>query len=175
MKHEEFLVHLMEQYEQKNAAYGNNAHKTYCRYGKASYSMRLSDKMQRLIQLTSNPEISEADESIEDTIGDAVTYAIMYAADLRCHDEAKLKAVNYTENDEDNIQKTREMLRLLACCTKEETDGMAQTFKGAYLKNDISLADAVYVMYVDHNTTSAEYVLLASYLISLYDERMGNE
>lgn len=71
------LEKLMSQYEQKNAAYGYAAHISYDKFGKESYIIRLYDKVRRLKTLREHPEIPKADESIADTLGDAMTYCLM--------------------------------------------------------------------------------------------------
>ena len=71
------LEKLMSQYEQKNAAYGYAAHISYDEFGKESYIIRLYDKVRRLKTLREHPEIPKADESIADTLGDAMTYCLM--------------------------------------------------------------------------------------------------
>lgn len=71
------LEKLMTQYEQKNAAYGYAAHISYDKFGKESYIIRLYDKVRRLKTLREHPEIPKADESIADTLGDAMTYCLM--------------------------------------------------------------------------------------------------
>lgn len=76
-KYKIVLEKLMSQYEQKNAAYGYAAHISYDKFGKESYIIRLYDKVRRLKTLREHPEIPKADESIADTLGDAMTYCLM--------------------------------------------------------------------------------------------------
>ena len=73
---------LLSQYIQKNDAYGNNMSKNFKKYGSLVYVLRISDKLNRLETLQNNPEISSADESILDTIGDAITYCMMCVGDI---------------------------------------------------------------------------------------------
>lgn len=82
MTFSEYVTSLKDQYDRKNAAYGSSAHDTFVKFGIVSYLTRLSDKINRLITLTSNPDISCNDESIADTLGDAATYCIMAVADI---------------------------------------------------------------------------------------------
>ena len=167
MKHQKYLIDLISQYQQKNLAYGNSAHNTFLKYGKTAYSLRLSDKFQRLENLIRNPEIDRADESIADTLGDAITYTIMFAADM-------FYRVKYeTEDDipEDvNVNKTIEMLQLLTCCTEDEIKEMADEFSNYHKLDHASLVDVIYEMHIDENTTSTDYVLLAAYLIWIHNE-----
>lgn len=78
----DFACTLYDQYSNKNAAYGNNMSKNYNRFGKVVYAIRISDKLGRLETLLSNPDIDRADESIADTIGDAITYCMMGIGDI---------------------------------------------------------------------------------------------
>lgn len=169
MSHKEYVLSLIEQYQQKNLAYGNNAHKTFVRFGKAAYSMRLMDKFQRLENLIANPDIDHADESIEDTLGDAITYTIMFAADLMC---SKTAAMKPSLEDDQNIDKTIEMLRLFVCTPEEGIQEMADQFVKVVQSETDSFSNVVYAMYLDENTTATDYVLLAAYLINIYMKGM---
>lgn len=167
MNHKELLKFLREQYTQKNLAYGNSAHRTFCHYGKTAYSLRLSDKLQRYENLISNSDISWADEAIEDTLGDAITYTFMFAADIFC-------STIMGDNDPDselNMDKVYHMMELTSCCTEEEIREMAHTFWQNSVEGIDSLVDVIYNMHIDQNTTSMDYVMLATYLINLYVER----
>lgn len=166
MSHTDLIEKLLNQYDQKNLAYGNSAHRTFCRYGKASYSLRLSDKFQRYENLISSPGISCADESINDTLGDAITYTYMFAADIFCY-----YLGNVDPDDDFNMNKVHEMMRLTACCSVEDIEEMAQCFHRNFVEGTDSLVDVIYNMYLDENTTSMDYVMLATYLINLYMER----
>lgn len=168
MNHTELIEKLLEQYNQKNLAYGNSAHRTFCRYGKASYSLRLSDKFQRFENLISTPGISCADEAIEDTLGDAITYTYMFAADIFC---SYLEEPN--PDDDFNMKKVHEMMMLTACCTESEIKDIAHSFWQSFVEGENSLVDVIYNMYLDENTTSLDYVMLATYLIKLYMERIN--
>lgn len=167
MSHTDLIEKLLNQYDQKNLAYGNSAHRTFCRYGKASYSLRLSDKFQRYENLISSPGISCADESINDTLGDAITYTYMFAADIFC---STIMGDNNPDS-ESNMDKVHQMMDLTACCTEEEIKEMAYTFWQNFAEGEDSLVDVIYNMYLDENTTSMDYVMLATYLINLYIER----
>ena len=167
----ELLIKLVNQYDQKNLAYGNSAHRTFCRYGKASYALRLSDKFQRYENLIYSPDIPDIGEAIEDTLGDAITYTYMCAADILCE-------VMHGEPDPDdttNMDKVREMMNLTACCTEEQINEMAHTFWKNFVDGTDSLVDVIYNMYIDGSTTSIDYVMLATYLIKLYMERIIRE
>jgi hypothetical protein len=65
---------LARQHVIKSSAYGAHA---IGRFGVFGIAVRMSDKIERLITLTMNPNISDADESIDDTLRDLAGYAII--------------------------------------------------------------------------------------------------
>lgn len=69
--------HLADLYEKKNAAYGDSFGKTYRQLGIISALTRMSDKMNRLINLATNDSVDNIGESIDDTLRDLACYAIM--------------------------------------------------------------------------------------------------
>lgn len=76
------LDHLESVYRRKNADYGNSAHHTYVEFGEVALVIRISDKLSRLQTLLSGAEAKVKDESILDTIGDAVTYLFILCAEM---------------------------------------------------------------------------------------------
>ena len=90
---------LLDQYEWKNKAYGNNAHITYCKFGDASYAVRIFDKLNRMKTLMNNRTIDAHDEAILDTIGDGITYCVMCVADKAAQETLKEK---FTEESDLN-------------------------------------------------------------------------
>lgn len=166
MTHTELIEKLLNQYDQKNLAYGNSAHRTFCRYGKSSYALRLSDKFQRYENLVNASDISCADEAIEDTLGDAITYIYMFAADMY----VALMGDNDPESTA-NMERVRHMMLITACNSEEDIMQMAHCFCKDRIKGDISLVDVIYNMYLDEDTSCLDYVMFAAYLIKLYVER----
>lgn len=73
---------LGELYEKKNAAYGNSFGETYQKLGIISAVTRISDKYNRLCNLATNPNIDNLGESLEDTLKDLASYAIMTLIEL---------------------------------------------------------------------------------------------
>lgn len=73
---------LGELYERKNRAYGNSFSDTYKKLGIISAVTRISDKYNRLCNLATNPDIDNLGESIEDTLKDLASYAIMSLIEL---------------------------------------------------------------------------------------------
>ena len=74
------LCHL---YEAKNKAYGDSFGTTFQKLGIISAVTRISDKYNRLCNLAVNPDIDNLGESIEDTLQDLASYAIMTIIELK--------------------------------------------------------------------------------------------
>lgn len=98
---------LLDTYRQKNAAYGNNMSMNFRKYGEVAYAMRISDKLGRLKALRENPNISAGDESVMDTLLDAVNYCILCVGDIAA------LAAGGKENTV-NVAFTEELLKDLA-------------------------------------------------------------
>lgn len=81
-KFKEIANSLGELYEKKNRAYGNSFSDTYKKLGIISAVTRISDKYNRLCNLATNPDIDNLGESIEDTLKDLASYAIMTLIEL---------------------------------------------------------------------------------------------
>lgn len=73
---------LSDLYAKKNAAYGNSFSDTYNKLGIISAVTRISDKYNRLCNLATNPDIDNLGESLEDTLRDLASYAIMTVMEL---------------------------------------------------------------------------------------------
>lgn len=82
MTAKEISRRLSDIYVAKNKDYGNSAHRTYVEFGEVALVVRISDKLSRLTQLTLNKEANVRDESVIDTIGDAITYLCMLCAEM---------------------------------------------------------------------------------------------
>lgn len=72
---------IVSLHEAKNHDYGNSFHDTYVKFGLVSALTRLSDKMNRLTSLYQKKE-AKINESIEDTLMDLASYAIMTIEEL---------------------------------------------------------------------------------------------
>lgn len=64
-------------YEKKSACYGDSFGQTYEKLGIISAVTRISDKYNRLCTLSTNKDIDNLGESIEDTLIDLAAYSIM--------------------------------------------------------------------------------------------------
>lgn len=82
---------LLDTYRQKNAAYGNNMSNNYRKYGAVAYALRISDKLGRLENLRKNPDLSAGDESVMDTLLDAINYCILCVGDIAAKTALGLK------------------------------------------------------------------------------------
>lgn len=70
-------------YDRKNADYGNSFHHTVERFGLVAALVRVTDKMERIQRL----QVSTAqtkDESLCDTVSDALNYLLMFSAEMIC-------------------------------------------------------------------------------------------
>ena len=68
---------ICDLYEKKNDLYGDAFGKTYEKLGIISAVSRISDKLHRLESLCTNKSVSVLSSSIEDTLTDIASYAIM--------------------------------------------------------------------------------------------------
>ena len=104
MTRRDVVKHLIDVYEAKNSDYGNSAHRTYVEFGEVALVIRISDKLSRLNTLLTSGEQNVKDESVLDTIGDAITYLCMLCADMDC-DIPDLPDAERLEMDE-NVETT---------------------------------------------------------------------
>ena len=81
-RHMQICKKLNETYVQKNKAYGNSFTETFEKLGPISAVTRISDKYNRLVNLTTNHNIDFGDESIKDTLLDMANYCIMTYMEL---------------------------------------------------------------------------------------------
>lgn len=81
-RHEEICKKLNEVYVQKNRAYGDSFSDTYRKLGIISAVTRMTDKMNRIQNLSVNKNIDKGDESLIDSCLDLANYAIMTVMEL---------------------------------------------------------------------------------------------
>lgn len=94
-KFRETSKEVEELYERKNKVYGNSFGDTYKKLGIVSAVTRISDKYNRLCNLATNPDIDNLGESIEDTLKDLASYAIMTLMGYR---ESKAKSLGFGQH-----------------------------------------------------------------------------
>ena len=75
---QQIVKEMAETYAKKNKDYGNSFDKTLDKWGPNIALARLEDKLNRITQLTLSGKAEVNDESIEDTLKDMATYAIMF-------------------------------------------------------------------------------------------------
>lgn len=73
----EILNKMETTYNSKNADYGNSFGKSLDEFGIIASTVRISDKVNRLINLTKGNKARVKDESLEDTLLDLANYAVM--------------------------------------------------------------------------------------------------
>lgn len=164
--HIELLTQIEVQYMMKNICYHNVSHVTFCRFGPVSYALRLTDKMSRYENLLTHPDIDGNDESIDDTLRDAINYVLMWAADIYVGSD--------DESNDDNVRKTTEYIRDLACNTYANLCEMGEDFKRQWLQDGKMLSDVPYEMY-EQEVPLPHYIEFASYLVMLYVDRRKEE
>jgi len=74
---ESLCCELIALHERKNKDYGGAFYNTMRKFGIAALLIRLDDKLSRLISVTKNGNNEVNNESIEDTLKDLASYAIM--------------------------------------------------------------------------------------------------
>ena len=108
MTRTEIAQGLIEIYEAKNKDYGNSAHQTFCEFGEVALVIRISDKLSRFQSLLTSDGQCVNDESVLDTLGDAVTYLAMLIAEIDTWDNMLSDADNMARNN--NIPETKHTL-----------------------------------------------------------------
>lgn len=108
MTRSEVCGKLAAVYAAKNKDYGNSAHQTYLEFGEVALVIRISDKFSRLQSLLESGEQNVKDESIFDTMGDAITYLAMLIAEIECDIEDAPEG--------ENIETVRSTLEDLGLC-----------------------------------------------------------
>lgn len=156
----EYLKSLLALYERKNAAYGNSTHITYCMYGEAAYAVRITDKLNRLETLTFDLSIDRNDESIIDTLDDAITYLFIFAGDLMHGSHDYL--------DEGNIEATKNLFKHFIDRDSRMIENDAYDFFESYMNYmpEVDLTTILFDMY-SLGFTCQSLLLFASYLIDL--------
>lgn len=83
---------ILKIYKDKNADYGDSFSKSYKEFGIIAPVVRMSDKMERIKQLSKAEDIKVKDESLHDTLIDLANYALMLAIELDLEREKKDKS-----------------------------------------------------------------------------------
>ena len=88
-------------YDRKNADYGNSFHHTVERFGLVAALVRVTDKMERIQRLQVSTTQTK-DESLCDTVSDALNYLLMFSAEMICG-TWELADESRVPNEADNI------------------------------------------------------------------------
>lgn len=82
-KHKQLCKELNEIYAKKNTAYGNSFGDTFKSLGLISAITRMSDKWNRIVNLSKHPERNKVeDESLVDSLKDLANYCLMTVLEL---------------------------------------------------------------------------------------------
>ena len=82
---------ILKIYREKNADYGDSFSKSYKEFGIIAPVVRMSDKMERIKQLSKAEDIKVKDESLRDTLIDMANYALMTAVEMELENEIEEK------------------------------------------------------------------------------------
>lgn len=83
MQLKELMAQQRAIYDRKNTDYDNSFHATVERFGLVAALVRVTDKMERIKRLQSNAAQTK-DESLRDTVSDALNYLLMFSAEMIC-------------------------------------------------------------------------------------------
>ena len=81
----DYTDHLAETLQEKNTAYGDSFTESVDKFGLTVIPIRLSDKFNRVCELTKNDKLIENDESLADTLLDMAGYSILALKYLKEH------------------------------------------------------------------------------------------
>lgn len=81
----DYTNHLAEILQEKNTAYGDSFTESVDKFGLTVIPIRLSDKFNRVCELTKRGELKENDESLADTLLDMAGYSILALKYLKEH------------------------------------------------------------------------------------------
>lgn len=84
---------ILKIYMDKNADYGDSFSKSYEEFGIIAPVVRMSDKMERIKQLSKAEDIKVKDEPIRDTFIDIANYALMTVVEMDLEREKEDRAV----------------------------------------------------------------------------------
>ena len=81
-KFQDLTNEILKIYKDKNADYGDSFSKSYKEFGIIAPVVRMSDKMERIKQLSRGEDIKVKDESLRDTFIDIANYALMTVIEM---------------------------------------------------------------------------------------------
>lgn len=93
-KMKDLTSEILKIYMKKNADYGDSFSKSYKEFGIIAPVVRMSDKMERIKQLSKGEDIKVKDESLHDTLIDMANYALMTTVEMELESEKEGKIKN---------------------------------------------------------------------------------
>lgn len=90
---------ILKIYREKNADYGDSFSKSYKEFGIIAPVVRMSDKMERIKQLSKGEDIKVKDESLRDTAIDLANYALMLVIEMDLESEKEGRTVLLGESE----------------------------------------------------------------------------
>lgn len=101
--HKQLLDDMHDLYIRKNRDYGSSVTDTYEKFGLTSFLVRLSDKLNRVTNLTlNNKDNLVKDEKIQDTLMDLANYSILALIEMKMEED---QLCSVAESDENIIDK----------------------------------------------------------------------
>lgn len=111
--HKQLLDEMHDLYIRKNRDYGSSVTDTYEKFGLTSFLVRLSDKLNRVTNLTlNNKDNLVQDEKIQDTLMDLANYSILALIEMKMEEDqlcsvakSEEESINdYKENNPNRVQ-----------------------------------------------------------------------
>lgn len=111
--HKQLLDDMHDLYIRKNRDYGSSVTDTYEKFGLTSFLVRLSDKLNRVTNLTlNNKDNLVQDEKIQDTLMDLANYSILALIEMKMEEDQLCSAAkseeesinDYKENNPNRVQ-----------------------------------------------------------------------
>lgn len=148
-------------YDCKNADYGNSFHHTVERFGLVAALVRVTDKMERIRRLRSNAARTK-DESLRDTVSDALNYLLMFAAEMICG-TWELAEESQVVGQADNITITHHLMDTLAA---DELLSNEKVDAAQMLELWDELCDSVMQMLSDHSPEQVDDLLTVTHYLT---------
>lgn len=141
-------------YDSKNADYGNSFHHTVERFGLAAALVRVTDKMERIKRLQ-HSAAQTSDESLRDTLSDALNYLLMLSAEMICG-TWELTDESRVPNEADNITIVHRLMDGMAAdelliAEKADIPQMLELWDG--------LCDSILLVLQDHSPEKVDDLL----------------
>lgn len=103
--HKQLLDDMHDLYIKKNRDYGSSVTDTYEKFGLTSFLVRLSDKLNRVTNLTlNNKDNLVKDEKIQDTLMDLANYSILALIEMKMEED---QLCSVAKSEEETIEDYR--------------------------------------------------------------------